>query len=168
MATEWIEQLAEDMKQKNRAAAQEYGRAQHYAGVVEVAGKEFFVALGLCLQENVDALRGRLQGDAVASEMRFESVSASERKITRERFPWVDARLLHRGEAIQLEYAKGPGAKPAEVAGAAAGERISRVFALKADASDRLYVEDAFAEPSVRYESAKELARRITEILFGA
>ena len=97
MATEWIEKLAEEIKQKNHEAAAEYGRAQHYAGIVSARGKEFFVALVQCLQENVDALRSQLQGDLTASETRVQTSRADEVKITRSRFPWVDARLTHHG-----------------------------------------------------------------------
>ena len=57
MTQAWIENLADDIKQKNRDAAQDYGRAQHFAGVVAERGKGYFVALVSCLQENVDALR---------------------------------------------------------------------------------------------------------------
>ena len=47
MAKEWIENLAQDIKQKNREAAENYGRTQHYAGVMAEQGKEFFVGLVL-------------------------------------------------------------------------------------------------------------------------
>ena len=57
MAKEWIENLAQDVKQKNREAAENYGRTQHYAGVMAEHGKEFFVGLVADLKENVDAFR---------------------------------------------------------------------------------------------------------------
>jgi hypothetical protein len=170
MAKAWIEQLAEDIKQKNHEAAEEYGRAQHYAGIIDAQGKEFFVGLVLCLQENVDALRSRLQGDLTSSEMRVETVRADEVKITRARFPWVDARVTHRGDTILLEYAKGLGAKGLGMEGDAAGggqERTTASFAFRVGADDALRVEDAFAEQPRRYTTPEELGQRITEILFG-
>jgi hypothetical protein len=78
-------------------------------GLCRRRGKEFFVALVQYLQENVDALRSQLQGDLTASETRVQTSRADEVKITRSRFPWVDARLTHHGDTITLEYAKGPG-----------------------------------------------------------
>jgi hypothetical protein len=167
MATEWIEKLAEEIKQKNHEAAAEYGRAQHYAGIVSARGKEFFVALVQCLQENVDALRSQLQGDLTASETRVQTSRADEVKITRSRFPWVDARLTHHGETITLEYAKGLGAKAPVVEGDAKMDRVTRGFAFEVGADEGLFVRDAFAEPGREYKKPEELARRIMEMLFG-
>jgi hypothetical protein len=167
MAKEWIEQLAGGIKQRSREAADEYGRAQHYRGIVSAQGKEFFVALVQALQENVDALRAQLQGDPAASETRVQTSKADEVKITRSRFPWVDARLTHHEETIALEYAKGPGVKQAGVVGDAP-ERKTASFAFRVAADDTLSVEDAFAEPPRVYAKPEELARRITEMLFGA
>jgi len=167
MAKEWIEQLAEGIKQRNHEAAEEYGRAQHYAGIVSAQGKEFFVALLQALQENVDALRAQLQGDPASSETRVQTSKADEVKITRSRFPWVDARLTHHEETIALEYAKGPGVKAAGVVGDAP-ERQTASFAFRVAADDTLSVEDAFAEPPRIYATPEELARKITEMLFAA
>jgi len=163
MAKEWIEQLAQDIKQRNHQAAEEYGRAQHYAGIVSTQGKEFFVALVLALQENVDALRSQLQGDLTSSETRVQTTKADEVKVMRSRFPWVDARLGHHDETIVLDYAKSPG-----LAGDPALDRKTAVFAFRVAPDDTLSVEDAFADPPRSYAKPEDLARHITEILFGA
>jgi hypothetical protein len=163
MAKEWIEQLAEDIKQRNHEAAQDYGRAQHYAGIVSTRGKEFFVALVLCLQENVDALRSQLQGDLTSCETRVQTSKANEVKITRSRFPWIDAQLNHRDDTILLDYAKGPG-----LAGDAGVGRKTASFAFRVAPDDVLSVEDAFTDPPRNYAKPEDLARHITELLFGA
>jgi len=167
MSTEWIEKLAGEIKQKNHEAAERYGRDQHYAGIIATLGKEFFVALVGCVQQNVDGIRRQLQGDATAAEMGVErggaGGAANEIRITRARFPWVDARVTHHGETITLDYAKDPGVK-----GDPKLERTVRTFAFRVAADDSLYVEDAFADRPGRYETAEELARQITEVLFAA
>ena len=162
MAKEWIEKLAQEIKQKNHEVAQDYGRAQHYAGIVSTAGKEYFVALVFGLQENLDALRSQLQGDATACETAVLTIKADEVKIARARFPWVDARLSHNGDSITLDYAKGPG-----VEGDPTVDRKTSTFAFKVAPDDTLFVEDAFAESPRRYPQPEDLARQITEVLFS-
>jgi len=163
MAAEWIETLAEDIRQKHRDAAQEFGRAQHFAGIISTQGREYFVALVMCLQENIDSLRRQLQGDAVASDVMLQTIKPGEVKISRERFPWVDARLLHQDETITLDYAKGPG-----TAGDPGLDRKTRSFAFQVASDETVFVQDAFAEPPQRYAKPADLARYITELLFGA
>jgi hypothetical protein len=163
MAKNWIEKLAQDIKQKNHEAAQDYGRSQHYAGIIATHGKEYFLALAQSLQENVDALRSQLQGDAASSETALRTIKADEVQITRARFPWVDAHLTHRDETIALDYAKGPG-----VEGDPKLDRKTRNFTFMVAPDDSLYVQDAFAEPPHRYDRPDELAREITELLFAA
>jgi len=163
MAKEWIEQLAQEIKQKNHGAAEDYGRSQHYAGIVETQGKEFFVAMVLSLQENVDALRSQLQGDLTSSETRVQTSKADEVKITRARFPWIDARLSHHDETITLDYAKGPGLE-----GDPKLDRKTFSFAFQVAPDDTLSVQDAFVDPPQQYKTPEELARRITEVLFAA
>jgi hypothetical protein len=163
MAKEWIESLAQDIKQKNRDAAEKYGRDQHYAGIVSVAGKDFFITLVRCMQENVDAIRHQLQGDPTAAETAVETVRADEIHIARARFPWVDARLIHHEDRITLDYAKDPGAQ-----GDLKLDRKTRTYAFQVGADDGLYMQDAFADQPARYEKAEELARHITELLFSA
>jgi hypothetical protein len=168
MATEWIEKLADGIKEKNHEAAEEFGRAQHYAGVIAEVGKEYFVALTFSLQENVAALRRTLQGDAASSEMSLKTVKAGEVTIERERFPWVDARLTHKEDTIALDYAKRPGAKGTGMEGDAALGRKTRSFAFHVAQDDTVYVQDAFADSPRTYAKPEELAREITETLFGA
>jgi hypothetical protein len=163
MAKEWIEKLAQDIKQRNHEAAQDYGRAQHYAGIIGTQGKEFFVALVLSLQENVDALRSQLQGDLTSSETRVQTTKANEVKIARSRFPWIDARLTHQDDTITLDYAKTPGL-PADPT----LDRKTRTFAFHVDSGDTLSAQDAFTDPPHTYPKPEDLARHITEILFGA
>lgn len=163
MAKEWIENLAQDIKQRNREAASEYGRAQHYAGIVSTLGKEFFVGLVFCLQENFDGLRSRLQGDPTSSKTSVQTIKADEVKIMRARFPWIDARLTHREDTISLDYAQGPG-----TGGDPMLDRKTRTFAFRVAPDDSLLVEDAFIEPPRQYQQPEDLARHITELLFGA
>ena len=162
MSKEWIEQLAGEIRLKNHEAAERYGRDQHFAGVIAAGAPGFFLALVECLQENVDGIRRQLQGDATAAEMAVERGAANEVRIVRARFPWVDARVTHREETIALDYAKDLG-----VVGDAKAERTVRGFVFRVAADDRLYVEDAFGDRPVKYETAEELARRITEVLFS-
>jgi hypothetical protein len=163
MAKEWIQNLAQDIKQRNREAAAEYGRAQHCAGIISTLGKNFFVALVFCLRENVDGLRSQLQGDPTSSETTLQEIKPDEVKITRARFPWVDARLTHHDDIISLDYAKSLG-----VAGDPGMDRKARTFAFQVAPDDSLSIQDAFAEPPQQYQKAEDLARHITEFLFGA
>lgn len=161
MAQEWIEQIAADIKRKNEQAAEDFARAQHAATVVAEKGKQFFMSMVQSLQQNVDALRAQLQGDPTASETGLQSVRACEVRLTRARFPWVEATLEHQGETITLDYAK--------TAGAAADTNQDRkqcIFAFRVTAGDTLYVQDAFAAEHAEFQQPEDLARRITEILF--
>ena len=162
MVQEWIAELADEIKQKNRAAAQDYGRAQHYAGIVAEAGKGFFVALVSYLQEDVVALRSQLQGDLTAAETAVQTIQPGEVKIARARFPWVDAHLVHREDTLMLDYAKGPGA-----GGDPTFDRKTRSYVLRAAADDSLYAEEAFSDSAKRYTKPEDLAREMMEILFG-
>ena len=159
---EWIDSLAENIKQKNHEAAEDYGRNQHNAGVIAEKGKAFFVALTQALQQNVDTLRARLQGDLTASETGVQAVRACELKVTRARFPWVDATIEHTGDHITLDYAKTPGTP-----GDPAQDRKTCTFAFRVAPDDTLYIADAFAAQPAEYGEPEELARRITETLFA-
>jgi len=162
MSQEWIATLAGDIKQKNREAAQSFGRAQHYAGIISTQSKEYFLGVVFCLQEYVDALRSQLQGDVTSSETLLEKVKASEVKIARARFPWVDARLTHADETVLLDYAKGPG-----TAGDPQQGRVTRTFSFKVTQDDTVFVEDAFSDQPHPYNKPEDLARHIVEMLFG-
>jgi hypothetical protein len=167
MAQEWIDQLADDIKEKNKETAADYGRAQHYAGIIAVSGKEFFVALTLSLEQIIAALRSRLQGDATSSETRVQTSRADEVKITRTRFPWIDGRLTHREDTLTLDYAKGLGVEGDPKIDPQPG-RSTRVFTFHVASDDSLYIQDAFVDPPQQYKQPEELARRIVELLFAA
>jgi hypothetical protein len=162
MSKEWIESLAQEIKQAHHEAAEKYGRDQHYAGIVSTAGKDFFMLHVRCLQENVDAIRHQLQGDSTAAEMAVDTVRADEIHISRARFPCVDARLTHHEDRITLDYIKDPG-----IQGDPKLDRTTRTYAFQVGADDILYVQDAFADQPGRYEKPEELARHITELLFS-
>ncbi|HEV2618793.1 MAG TPA: hypothetical protein VGU23_02525 [Acidobacteriaceae bacterium] len=166
MSEEWIERLAGEIKQKNREAAERYGRDRHFAGIIAAGAPGFFVALAEQVQKNVEAIRRHLQGDATAAEMAVErgaaGGAANEIRITRARFPWVDARVAHREDTITFDYAKDAG-----VAGDPKLERTVRTFVFRVAADDKLYVEDAFADRTARYATPGDLARKIVEELFA-
>jgi hypothetical protein len=159
---DWIERLAQDIREKNREAAQAYGRDQHYADVVARAGKEFFVRLATRLEENVEGLRRRLQGDVSASGMAVQPLRAGELRITRERFPWVDATVSHKDDSIIVDYAKTVGLPVDPQL-----DRKTRAFALRASAGYAVYAEDAFGERPGRYDTPEDVARCVMELLFG-
>jgi hypothetical protein len=159
----WIDKLAADIREKNREAAQAYGRNQHFAEVVARLGKEFFVRLITQLEQDVDVLRRKLQGDATSAETTAKSIRAGELRITRERFPWVDATVTHRDDTILVDYAKGAG-----LAGDPMLDRKSRAFTIRAGGDDRLYAEDAFADSPERFDTPEDLARCIVQFLFEA
>jgi hypothetical protein len=163
MSESWIGQLATEIKQKDREAAEDYARAQHYAGVAVERGRDFFFTVVQCLQDDVDALRRELQGDVTSAEMTLESVRPAEVRITRARFPWVDARLTHSDDAITLDYAKGAG-----TAGDPQQDRATRSFAFRVGQDEKLRVEEAFAAQPKNCETAEEFARAVMEILFSA
>lgn len=162
MSQEWIAQLATKIKQRNKEAAEDSARAQHYAGVAAERGRDFFFTVVQCLQDDVDALRRALQGDVTSAEMALERVKPAEVRITRARFPWVDARLTHADDAITLDYAKGAG-----TAGDPQQDRITRSFAFRVTADEKLRIEEAFVTEGKSYETPEEFARTVMEILFG-
>jgi hypothetical protein len=116
-----------------------------------------------CLEENVEAMRRLLQGDLTSAETAVQTIKADEIKITRARFPWVDARLVHNEDTISLDYAKGPGAE-----GDPKQDRKTCIFTLRVAPDDTLFVEDGFAASPRQYKQPEELARQITEMLFAA
>lgn len=163
MPQEWIATLAEDIKQKNHEAAEDYGRAQHYAGVIDVQGAPFFNALVTRLQQNITELRGALQGDVTSADTNVQTVNPRQLKLTRSRFPWFDATVILQDTAIVLAYAKGIGT-PADPT--LAPDRTTHTFALLVGPDDVLYAQDAFTDPPTQYRQPEQLAQRITEILF--
>lgn len=161
MSQEWIESLAGEIKRKNHEAAEAYGREQHYAGVIAEKAKPFFVALVQCLQQNVDALRSQLQGDLTASETGVQTVRACEVKISRARFPWVDATLEHDGDVIRLDYAKTAGTP-----GDPQQDRKTETYAFRVAPDDTVYLSEAFAAAAAEYREPEDLAEHIVQVLF--
>ena len=161
MSDQWIAQLAGEMKQKDKEAAEDYARAQHYAAQAAERGRGFFIDVVLCLEQNVGALRRALQGDVTSAEMGLERVKVDEVRITRARFPWVDARLKHKDDTVTLDYAKGAG-----TTGDPAQGRVTRSFVFRVGVDEKLRVEEAFAEQAKSYETPEEFARAVMETLF--
>ena len=164
MAKEWLDNLAQQIKQKNREAAEEFGRQQHQSDIISTQGRAFFTDLVHTLEDNFTAMRRALQGDPTSAEIGIATTGATQVHLTRSRFPWFDAHITHKDPTITLEYAKELG-----VAGdPKLAKRTTLVFDFKVDPSDKLYVQDAFGDMPKNYASAEDLAQRITEILFAA
>jgi hypothetical protein len=161
MAKEWIANLAQDIKQKSHEAAEQYGRSQHQAGIITTNGKPFFAAFVSCLEEDVNEIRRQLQGDVTASETTIQTISATEVKLIRSRFPWFDARITHQDPTIILDYAKGLG-----IAGDPELDRKFRHFTFQVTDDDALYLQDAFDKAPKRFHQPEDLARQILQILF--
>jgi len=164
MSKAWIEELAEDIKHKNHEAAEEYGRAQHRNGVITAQGRIFFTDLVRILEDNITQLRAQLQGDPASADLAIQTTGATHVHITRSRFPWVDATILHHDPTITLEYAKDPGI----TGDPAIAERKTLIFDFHVAPDDKLSVQDAFGDTPHSYATPEDLARRITEILFAA
>src|SRR5271168_1023208 len=73
MSKAWIEQLAVTIKEKDREAANAYGREQHRLGVVNAKGHEFFAVAAQALEVNFSEIKAQLQGDVTASETSIET-----------------------------------------------------------------------------------------------
>ena len=93
----------------------------------------------------------------------MQTTRPGELRITRERFPWVDANVIHRDETITVDYARSSGLPADPQLG-----RQSRVFTMRAAPDDTLYAEEGFGDRPARYESPEDLARAILELLFAA
>jgi hypothetical protein len=161
MGTEWIENLAQDIRQKGHEAAESYGKAQHSAEIITTKGNAFFSAFVIRLEEHVNDIKRQLQGDVTSSDTLFLTISPSEVKLTRSRFPWFDARITHQDPDIILDYAKGLG-----VAGDPAIDRKTSNFTFQAADDDTLSLQESFSENPVSFRSPEELARHIVELLF--
>lgn len=160
MTHEWIEQIAAEIKRKNAEAAETFSREQHAAAVIAEKGKPFFVSTVQSLQQNVDSLRAQLQGDITASDIGMQTVRACEVKVTRARFPCVDATLEHHGETITLDYAKAPGTSVEQA------ERKQSTYTFRVGPEDTVYVQDAFAAEHAAFRDPESLAQHLTELLF--
>jgi hypothetical protein len=161
MGKEWIANLAEDIKQKGHEAAENYGRSQHQAEIATTHGKPFFTAFVIRLEEDVNEIKRQLQGDVTSADTIFQTVTPTEVKLTRSRFPWFDAHITHQDPNIVLDYAKGLG-----VAGDPNLDRKTCHFAFHVDDDDTLSVEESFGDNPRRFHQPEELARYIVELLF--
>jgi hypothetical protein len=165
MSKVWIEELAAEIKGKDREAANAYGREQHRLGVVNARGREFFGRVAQTLEANFSEIKAQLQGDVTSSETSIESNGLDHVTMARSRFPWFDAVLRYEQSTIVLDYAQGKGVAgdPKSVA-----ERQVTVFSFAVTGEDRLLVEEGFGEQPKRFAEPEDLARHIMEILFAA
>ena len=161
MGKEWIESLAQDIRQKGHEAAENYGRSQHQAEIVTTQGQPFFSAFVISLQDNVNEVKRQLQGDVTSSDTVFQTVTPTEVKLTRSRFPWFDARITHKDPIIVLDYAKGLG-----VAGDPSLDRKVCHFTFRVASDDTLSIQESFGAAPREFHHPEELARHITELLF--
>jgi len=161
MSKEWITDLAQEIQQKGHEPAENYGRSQHQSEIITTKGKPFFVAFVIGLEENVNEIKRHLQGDVTSSDTIFQTVSPTEIKITRSRFPWFDARILHQDPTIILDYAKNLG-----VAGDPALDRKVCHFDFRVANDDSLSIQESFGEDPRQFHQPEELARHISELLF--
>ena len=161
MEKQWISGLAEDIRQKGHAAAEDYCRTQHRAEIVTTQGRTFFLSFATSLEENVREVKRQLQGDVTASDTIFQTTNHTEVKLTRARFPWFDARIVLQDPAILLDYVKGPG-----IAGDPSQDRKTCVFTFQVNGNDDLWIEESFGENPKQFRRPEELAQRITQLLF--
>lgn len=161
MAKDWVAALAQDIKQKNHEAAEDYGRQQHKAGIVASLGIPFFATLVSCLEEDIAEIRHELQGDLTSADTTVQLVNINAVKLARDRFPWFDAHLIHHDADIILEYAKGRG-----IAGDPNLDRKTAHFTFEVAADDSFSVQQSFSETPRSFHSPEELSRHITELLF--
>lgn len=161
MAKDWIENLAQDIRQKNHEAAEAYGREQHNAAIIADLGMPFFTALVSCLEEDVTEIRRSLQGDLTSADTAIQTITASEVKLTRSRFPWFDARVTHQGANIVLDYAKDRG-----TSGDPGLDRKTVYFAFNVAKNDAFSIQESFSDNPRHFQTPEELARHITEMLF--
>jgi hypothetical protein len=167
MSKAWIEQLAADIKEKDREAANAYGREQHRLGVVSAKGHAFFAVVAQELEGTFSEIKAQLQGDVTSSETSIETNGVNQVMMSRSRFPWFDAVLKYEQSTIVLDYAQGKGvAVDPKIAGKT--ERQVTVYTFAVTPEDVLLVEEGFGEHPKRFAEPEDLARHITEILFAA
>ncbi len=165
MSKEWIAQLAAELKERGREAAESYGRQQHRAGIIDAEGKVFFMALVSTLEQDLGEIRGQLQGSAVSSETSVVRSGADEIKLMRSRFPWFDATLRHDGPDVALDYAKDRGVAP-DKALEATTERLVLHFNFEVDRQDRMALVETFGDKPLRFDKPEEFAKHLIELLF--
>jgi hypothetical protein len=103
MSKEWITQLSQDIQQKGHETAENYGRSQHQSEIITATSKPFFTAFVTSLEDDVNEIRRRLQGDVTSSDTIFQTVNPTEVKLSRSRCPWFDARIIHKDPVIILD-----------------------------------------------------------------
>jgi hypothetical protein len=173
MSKEWIENLAQEIKQKGHEPAENFGLQQHKEGVITAQGQPFFSAFVVCLEENVNEIKRQLQGDVTASDTTIagpalqlpatndQKEERNEVIITRSRFPWFDARITHHDSTIVLDYAKGLG-----VAGDPTLDRKTCHFTFQVANDDTLSIRESFGDSPREFRQPEQLAQYITELLF--
>jgi hypothetical protein len=162
MSTQWITNLAEDIRQKGHEAAEKYGRSQHQLEIATREGRPFFSAFIIALEEDVKEIKRELQGDVTSSDTLFTKISPTEVKLTRSRFPWFDARITHEDPTIVLDYAKGLGD-----GGDPALDRKTCHFTFHVADDDTLGIQQAFNDAPKQFRNPEELAQHIIELLFS-
>jgi len=80
MGKEWIDNLAQDIRQKGHEAAENYGKAQHQAEIAKTQGRPFFTTFAMALEEDVNEIKRRF-----------------------------DARITYQDPTVVLDYVKGLG-----------------------------------------------------------
>jgi hypothetical protein len=166
MSKAWIEELAVGIKEKNRAAANAYGREQHRLGIIDARSPEFFGLLAQALDEDFAEIRAQLQGDVTSTDTSFERKTQDVVMMTRSRFPWFNALLHHDGRTIVLEYAQGLGVG-GDTKVASSNERRVKVYSFVVTPDDTMLIEEGFGEDPKRFSEPAELAKQIVETLFA-
>jgi hypothetical protein len=161
MGKEWITDLAQEIQQKGHEPAETYGRSQHQLEIITTKGKPFFVALIIGLEDDVNEIKRQLQGDVTSSDTIFQTVSPSEVKITRSRFPWFDAHILYQDSTIILDYAKNLG-----VTGDPALDRKICNFEFRVAHDDIVSIQESFGENPRQFHQPADLAEHMVEMLF--
>jgi hypothetical protein len=165
MAKEWIENLAQDIKQTHHEAATDFGIAQHQAAVVARRGLPFFLAFTSALQQNINELRAQLQGDPASADTIFQTPTPAEIKLTRSGFPWFDATILYRDDTVSLDYAKGLGTAGDHTPNYTPG-RNTLNFTFQSAPDNTLNLIESFRDSPRQFRQPEDLARYITELLF--
>ncbi len=165
MAKEWIENLAQDIKETNREAATGFGIAQHHAAAVAQRGLPFFLAFTSALEQNVTQLRAQLQGDPASADTVFQTPTPAEIKLKRSRFPWFDATILYRDDTISLDYAKGLGTA-GDPTPNYTPDRNTLNFTFQSEPDNTLTLIESFRDNPRQFHQPEDLARYITELLF--
>jgi hypothetical protein len=161
MGKEWIANLAQDIKQKGHEAAESYGRSQHQAEIATTQGKLFFTDFVISLEDDVNEIKRQLQGDATSSDTIFQTITPSEVKLARSRFPWFDAVSPTRIPSSSSTTPKASESQPIPPS-------IKKTchFAFHVDDDDVLSVHESFGDNPRQFHQPEELARHIVELLF--